>query len=158
MRNYSIGLIGIFIVTALTSCSSAKSLDQRLQSIDVNSIKIEKKENALDFVKEYFDHCDYKKIPEVTFSKEMISFFENKGSEFCADIAQTNGALEEVVLEQLRGNGHSVIMYRFKVQFENLDKPSEIRLAENYLGKYIGLGVKKTWNNTMIELKQYSLE
>ncbi|RDK85374.1 hypothetical protein C8D94_103199 [Marinirhabdus gelatinilytica] len=143
-----IGLITTLVIL-LISCKTKKSWDKRFGALNRTSVSEEKIEDYKLFLEDYFMDCNISETHDIQFSKKLKNLTSENGYKSCRGMTSDIGNLNSIFLEELRGDGHSYIVYRYKAQFEARPYFSEIRLVERFDGELISLILRKKWYETM---------
>lgn len=144
-------LIGIALI--LVSCKTQKTLDERFRILDKSSISQEKREETRLFTKYYFENCTVKENDLNKLSERIGGITSEKAVASCKKMTKGLSEIDEIFLEQLRGDGHSYIVYRYKVKFQNGLNFSELRLIEKFDGKFVSFAYRDKWRDIMTSKK-----
>ncbi|CAM1346910.1 hypothetical protein [Tenacibaculum crassostreae] len=127
-----------------------------IQSLDKVSINRQKELEGFAFNSYY--KCERNLLPEITESNtEYRSFRKDWVSEMfleCDSIKKKNGEIKSLKLVQYLSDDVYSKVYRFRVKFEKLSKPSEIRIYANIKDKYRGIFVVDRWYSNYLEFRE----
>ncbi|WP_299768286.1 hypothetical protein [uncultured Dokdonia sp.] len=130
------------------SCKSTVDINTYFKKIPQTNVSKDKIENAESFIKMYLETCSIENS-EATFTNRFVTYNEKYGEILCKGINNRNGKIVTINFEELRGDGHSYLIYRFKVKFENIDKISEVRVSEKFTGEYETIIVRNEWSDIL---------
>lgn len=124
----------------------------------LDKISLSRKEVLEKFAFDSYNICKRDKLPPITKENtEYRSFRKDWVSEMlleCDSIKQKNGEIKSLKLVQYLSDDVYSKVYRFRVKFEKLSKPSEIRIYANIKNKYRGIFVVDRWYSNYLEFRE----
>ena len=123
-----------------------------------NQISSKRKKDLESFVLKSYSKCERDYMPLITkenteyrsYRKDWISLMIAE----CDSIKSKNGEFKILKFEQYLSDDVYSKVYRFKVKFEKLTKPSEIRIFATMKDKYRGIFVVDKWYNNYLKLSK----
>ena len=123
-----------------------------------NQISNIRKKDLESFVLKSYSKCERDYMPLIT--KENTEYRSYRKDWIpqmiaeCDSIKSKNGGFKILKLEQYLCDDVYSKVYRFKIKFEKLAKPSEIRIFTTIKDKYRGIFVVDKWYNNYLELSK----
>lgn len=128
----------------------------------LNGISNNRKEELKKFAFDSYNICKKEKVPLITKENtEYRSYRKDWTSEMireCDSVKQKNGEIKSLKLVQYLSDNVYSRVYRFRVQFDKLSKPSEIRIYANLKDKYRGIFVVDKWYSNYLDFKKATIK
>ncbi|WP_299621590.1 hypothetical protein [uncultured Tenacibaculum sp.] len=124
----------------------------------IEEITKHRKKELSDFVLNSYNVCDEKNMPTITKGNTVYRSYRKGWTSLqikeCDSIKSKNGIITSLKFEQYLSDDIINKIYRFKVQFDKLSKPSEIRVYANIKDKYRGIFVIDKWYSNYLEFDE----
>lgn len=129
-----------------------------IKSLDTSLLQINFKKNNFDLAFRSYNKCHIDEFHELneenTTYRSLKSDWKKRWLKECDSIKVKNGNVSNLKFQEFLTDSLSQNIYRYKVNFSKLEKPSEIRIYSSLTDKYTGIFVIDIWYDKYYDFKK----